>query len=629
MTVRQGQRWQDSKGKEAGLSGTRKGPLQRSPGAALATPARGVVQPVARAAPKDTRRAIGELVRDSQRDDDAARLARAVVFALLGLCVALGAAISNVYLHRGVETSAKQPYVVQASGRELATNVDFLMFDPSKYDAVAAALKEAGFAYVRQPFSWARIEPQRGQFVWEPYDRIVGVLEAHGIQILGVLAESPAWARAPMSPQVLDAPPAQAEDFARFVGEFTRHYRGRVSYVQLWDLPNSADHWGGQPAKPEEYAALLALGFNAARLASPETKVVLAELDPGEAGNDLAFLRALYELRADAYVDVVAARVEGGTASPYDRTIRRARRNFSRAVLFRELMIEQGDTSRPIWLTHFGWNGGAGGPISEKERADYTIAAIKRARSEWPWMGLMFAWDLVPRAGEPPGYALLGPDGAPTATFQALASFGTSDTGTAAPTGFAPTEARPLRYEGAWGRQHLQIDGVDRVFRTTSEIGASVTLRFRGTSITAYLRQGPQAGVVRATLDGGPLPGWTAEGNATPIDLSYYRALDVPMLLASGLEDRVHVLTLTLEGPGDLTTGTVQLTLGGFVVARDAPLMWPVVILTTAAAVLLVLAFREVAYVVAMRAGYLQRNRGIELRPPLPHLPDWRPARWT
>jgi hypothetical protein len=235
----------------------------------------------------------------------------------------------------------------------------------------------------------------------------------------------------------------------------------------------------------------------------------------------------------------------------------------------------------------------------------------------------------VPRSGEPPGFALLGPDGAPTLTFQALAAFGTSDAGTAAPTGYVPTEARPLSYEGAWGRQHLQIDGVDRVFRTTSEIGASVTIRFRGTSITAYLRQGPQAGVVRATLDGGPLPGWTAEGNATPIDLSYYRALDLPMLLASGLEDRVHVLTLSLEGPGDLTTGAVQLTLGGFVVARDAPVLWPVVILTTAAAVLLVLAFREAAYVVALRAGYLQRKRGIEVRPPLPHLPDWRPARWT
>jgi len=102
------------------------------------------VQAGAPAAPKGARRAIGELVRDSQRDDDAARLARAAVFALLGLCVTLGAAIANVYLHRGVETSTKLPYVVQASGRELATNVDFLMFDPSTYDAVAAALKEAG-----------------------------------------------------------------------------------------------------------------------------------------------------------------------------------------------------------------------------------------------------------------------------------------------------------------------------------------------------------------------------------------------------------------------------------------------------------------------------------------------------
>ncbi len=574
-------------------------------------------------------RVIGDLVGESHADDDAARIARAVVFVLLGLCVAIGGAIANVYLHRGVETSANPPFVLQASGRELATNVDLLLFDPSGYEAIAAALKEAGFLYVRQPFSWSRIEPQRGEFTWEAYDRVVEAFNVHGIQILGVLVDAPAWARAPDAAPTTDAPPARMEDFANFASEFARHYQARVPFVQLWDLPNNADHWGGRAARPEEYLSLLALGFNAVRLASPETRIVVAELDPGNGSSDLQFLRRLYEIDAESYFDIVSARVDGGTASPYDRRVRPDRTNFSRAVLFRELLIEEGDQTRPIWLTHVGWDGGPGRKVSEEEQADFSVAAVKRARAEWPWVGPMFYWDLVPRSEDAAGYALFGPDGSASLTFRKLAEYGTSAAGTAASTGYVPTEARPVVYQGTWGRQHLQIDGVERVFRTTSEVGASVTLRFYGTAVSAYLRQSPQAGVARVTLDGGPLPGWESDGDATRIDLSYYRAQDVPITLASGLDDGLHVLTITLDGKGALPTGAARLTIGGLVVARDAPLMWPVVILAMTALVLLVLAFREVAYVAALRAGYLQRRRGVELRPPLPHLPDWRPARWA
>jgi hypothetical protein len=235
-------------------------------------------------------------------------------------------------------------------------------------------------------------------------------------------------------------------------------------------------------------------------------------------------------------------------------------------------------------------------------------------------MGLMFAWSLVPSAssGDAPGYALLNNDLTATPAFLALSALGTGTDGSLAGTGFVPMESRPISYDGTWSDQHLN----DLIFKTTGETNASATLRFRGTGVEAYLRESRQAGLLKVTLDGGPLPGWPSDGHASVIDLSFYQAENVWVTLASGLADAPHELRLTLGGPG-------QLTIGGVVIARDAPLVWPVALLAPTSLALLIIALRDVAYFAAARAGYLQRRRGVELRPPLPNLPDWRPARRT
>ncbi|MEA2527228.1 MAG: polysaccharide biosynthesis protein PslG [Thermomicrobiales bacterium] len=566
---------------------------------------------------------VARVVSGSAAGSDASRFFRSVVYALLGLCLATGAAMSDVYFHRGVETSASPPYVVQVSGRDPATNVDLLAFSPEQVDSVASILKTSGFLIVRQPFSWASIEPERGQFSWDPYDRLVGALNSHGIQIVAVLADSPDWARSLGAVGTLDAPPANVADYAAFVQQVVGRYKRKVQFVQLWDLPNRADHWGGTAATPVQYADLLANGFNAARTGEAETKVVLAEFDPsgdGRFGADIRFLRAIYDLGRSAFFDVVAARIDGGTSSPYDRTVDPQRANLSRAVLFRELMMAKGDQTKPVWLTHYGWQTGPGSPVSPDERADFLLGAMERAHAEWPWLGLMFAWDLMPNgtSDASAGYALLNADRTATPAFEVLSSFGTSPDASLAGTGFVPMESRPISYGRNWSDQHLD----ERVFKTTGETTASATLRFQGTGVLAYLRQSNDAGRLRATLDGGPLPGWSGDGAGSVIDLQSFQAHNVWLTLASELADRPHELVLTLDSPK-------ALTIGGIVISREPPLVWPVALLAVAALVLLVRALRELSYLAATRAGYLQRRRGVELRPPLPHLPDWRPMRRT
>jgi hypothetical protein len=63
------------------------------------------------------------------------------------------------------------------------------------------------------------------------------------------------------------------------------------------------------------------------------------------------------------------------------------------------------------------------------------------------------------------------------------------------------------------------------------------------------------------------------------------------------------------------------------VVSRDPPLLWPVITLIAIAVGMVAMGLRDVVYVIAIHSNALQRRTGVELRPPLPRLPDWRPAR--
>lgn len=560
--------------------------------------------------PPAVRRAGGygaRLITWCRRHDDGTRLIVALLLIGLGLIVIASAAVSDVYLHRGVETGAETPVVMHQSSGGLATNADLTSINPGQLDAVGAVLEKNGFQYVRQLFSWAAIEPAKGSYDWSTYDPIVSGLTSHNIQLVAVLADSPAWARTPETKDVVDAPPATTTDFANFAGQLIQHYGDKIKFVQMWDLPNRPDHWGGS-VQPVQYVTLEAEAANAVRKANGDVQIVLAELDPAPpAGgmSDISFLNDVYRAGGKLFFDIVAARVDGGGRSPYDRRVAEGRLNLSRAELFRSVLDRFDDQAKPIWATHYGWRTEGNGSVSPSDQADYTVAGLNRARSEWPWMGEMFMWNLLP-ASNGGGYALLNPDGTATPLFTALSKFAASGVFKTAGTGFAPVNAASMSFQGNWNDQHLS----GRILRTTTQTGATMTFRFHGTGLVGLLRQGPNIGTVEATLDGDPFP----------LDLSLYRTVDSSITLAKGLTSGDHVLTLKLTSTGELTTG-------GMVVIRAVPVLWPVVVLTLAGALLIFGGLREVIYVTALHAGVLERRRAIDFRPALPPLPNWRPSR--
>ena len=213
-------------------------------------------------------------------------------------------------------------------------------------------------------------------------------------------------------------------------------------------------------------------------------------------------------------------------------------------------------------------------------------------------------------------YSVVLPNGTATPLYRRLVSSAVSDRADRANTGFAPMDSDAVTYAGDWQDQHLE----NRTFKTTSQIESSATFAFQGTGLTIFARSGPNVGSFLLEIDGKIAPGG---GGASKEEWNFERlgaTNDFPRSVVSGLPDREHVAKITLVTPGELT-------LGGYVVERNPPFVWPIILMTVSALILLFLALRSFAYLVAIKTGHLRRSGLVEPLGYLPRMPDWRPGR--
>src|SRR5690606_12247516 len=145
-----------------------------------------------------------------------------------------------------------------------------------------AALRDAGFGWVRQRFDWREIEPAPGEFDWTEADRLVDAIAQAGLAPVAVLDGTPDWALAPADRIAQNglAPPLDFAACARFAAAFAARYSDRIRYYQVWDEPNVAPHWGSRHINPVEYAWLLRTAAPAIRSSDADAVILTAALAP-------------------------------------------------------------------------------------------------------------------------------------------------------------------------------------------------------------------------------------------------------------------------------------------------------------------------------------------------------------
>lgn len=264
-----------------------------------------------------------------------------------------------------------------------------------------------GMRRARVDFDWFRLEPQRGVFRWEEWDRLVGRAAALGLDVFATLAYTPAWASSnPGNPRVSD-PPASTGYWTDFVRAVVRRYRGRVVHVQMWNEPNITEFWSGGMARYR--TEILEAGAAAAREAEPGVRIVA----PG-----LAHLRdwaAWFRdaMRAEGQIDVVNHHHYSTSGREVLLELERDRPG---QPSLRTIMRELGVDDRPFWLTETGLRSGAG---DQRRYYEDTVGILQ----EKPWVERLYFfhyWD-GPGAGND-GFGIVNEDFSPKPAYRYLQS---------------------------------------------------------------------------------------------------------------------------------------------------------------------------------------------------------------
>jgi hypothetical protein len=191
---------------------------------------------------------------------------------------------------------------------------------------------------------WARhfVVYTGGTAVDSGYDAIVREEEARGIKTLFVVT-------------ALGGVKPNADDYASFVGNLAKRYKGQVEAYEVWNEADEPGFWPGAP-QPGEYVNLLQKAYSTIKAADPSAKVVFSPTT----GNNYEFLEGAYRAGAKGFFDVMAVHTDTACLvdSPtkyYRDGGRLARFTFLGYREVRATMLANGD-DKPIWMTEFGWS---------------------------------------------------------------------------------------------------------------------------------------------------------------------------------------------------------------------------------------------------------------------------------
>ncbi len=477
------------------------------------------------------------------------------VLALIGGLSGGGLIVYSAY-QRGIETRG---WVDPATDGNLpfhqplpGINVDLRKYSPDRLPQEVAAIARAGFIWVRQPFYWAEIEPEKGRWDFDAYDRIVSAIRSEPrLRIVAVLESSPAWARRPDARDVLQAPPASMDHFAGFARALAARYADQIDHYQIWDEPNLFTNWGGLDPRPADYAAMLAAAYPAIKANDLDATVIAAGLAPTvETGprnlSDTRYLRALYEVGAADWFDAAAGKPYGFNTGPLDRTVNEAVLNFSRLILLREIMVEYGDGRKPLWGSHFGWNHlpadwtgrpSIWGSVSAEQQREYTRQAYARAAREWPWMGglILAFWSPNAPADDPiQGFAV---SGVAESWLEGGRLFEPGGLGVGL---HHPTDPR-ITYGGAWRRSLLGAD-----VQLPELPPHTLQFQFSGRSLGFTVRRDNYLAYLYVQIDNQPANSLPQEGSEGYLVLrsATLDARTETIRAAAGLPDGVHQATV-------------------------------------------------------------------------------------
>ncbi|HEY3288683.1 MAG TPA: beta-galactosidase, partial [Anaerolineae bacterium] len=198
----------------------------------------------------------------------------------------------------------------------------YLWWKPEIATRDLGLVRSAGFTWVKQTFAWRDIEVDKGKFDWSHADETVFLTEHFGLKLLARLDRDPWWDRAyPEGRGSTNGPPKDLRNFANYCAAIATRYKGRIAAYQIWNEPNLAREWGGNPPDPKQYVEMLRQCYLSIKAVDPIALVISAGLSPTGDGlpnaiPNVEYLEGMYKAGAQPYFDLLGVNAPGFRASP-------------------------------------------------------------------------------------------------------------------------------------------------------------------------------------------------------------------------------------------------------------------------------------------------------------------------
>jgi hypothetical protein len=239
--------------------------------------------------------------------------------------------------------------VVPADGYGFSVGAPQIWMSADDANRELDAAAQTNARWMRVHIDWHAIEKVRGQFDWDYVDRWIDGARARGMRVLGLITNTPEWAKAPDA--ALYAPPIDPADYATFAATVVKRYRDRVTDWEIWNEPNLPRFLGFADRRAAVYVGLLKAAYPAIKAVQPNSTVVSAGLSPAVGVDGPAnFLNDMYLNGAKGSFDAVAMHpyvFPGGLEADPDNA-------WSDLAHAHDVMTLNGDGDKKVWMTEFG-----------------------------------------------------------------------------------------------------------------------------------------------------------------------------------------------------------------------------------------------------------------------------------
>lgn len=206
-------------------------------------------------------------------------------------------------------------------------------------DRQLGMMREAGMTSLRHDMKFSGIARKKGEYDFRRYDELLARLDEYGMHFLPIL-EGYDWEIEKSRP---DAVPLykHPEEWRKFVRACAEHYKGRLKVWEIWNEQDGG-FWKPNP-NASQYVPLLKIAYEELKAADPENIVVVG----GLCGWNTGYLRDMYAAGAKGFFDLIAVH-------PYGYGPDRSSFQQKRMTEFKQIMADNGDAAKPLWITECG-----------------------------------------------------------------------------------------------------------------------------------------------------------------------------------------------------------------------------------------------------------------------------------